>query len=493
LHMSVDPTSGDASVSASRRTPHTLWQVDAGGLAFGYRTGAFSPVDVLDSVLARIDTVNPLLNAFVARDDDAARTAARVSARRWQEGRPLSGLDGVPVSVKDNIPVAGMPCRWGSRVTPALPAAQDESPVDRLRQAGAIIVGKTNVPELTLQGYTDNLLFGATRNPWDARLTPGGSSGGAVAAVASGMGPLALATDGGGSIRRPAGFAGLVGFKPSRDVVLRKHGLSATLPGMEVVGPIGRRVQDVISVMEIIATGWKMSALTPLGHSKRCRILQWRRIGEGPVDSDIAQSLEDVADRLRAMGHEVTTADAPWIVSRFNSEAWPVICATGAAAAIRKEAEEPLQLDRMSESISELIRRGQSTCAVALFDAQQLRSQLIDEIKGLFSTVDMILTPSSAAMPWPAGEPHPRTIDGRDVDGRGHAVFTGFANGAGLPAIGLPAGFSAAGHPIGFHLVGPRGADAELLRLALDYEEAHPWSARWPTEASMRLGQGEVA
>ncbi len=205
--------------------PAALWSLSAADLARAYAARELSPPEVLDAVLDRCDAVNPKINAIVTLDREGAREAARASERRWRAGTARGPLDGVPLTVKDNIPVRGLPTTWGSRVLADYVPTEDELPVARLRAQGVIILGKTNVPEFTLQGYTNNPLFGVTRNPWDLRLTPGGSSGGAVAAVAAGLGPLAIGTDGGGSIRRPAGHAGLVGLKPSTGRVARTRGL----------------------------------------------------------------------------------------------------------------------------------------------------------------------------------------------------------------------------------------------------------------------------
>ena len=182
-----------------------------------------------------------------------ARAAARASETRRHEGSARGPLDGVPLTVKDNINVRGLRTTWGSRLYADFIPTVDELPVARARAAGMVILGKTNVPEFTLSGYTDNLLFGATRNPWDVRLTPGGSSGGAVAAIAAGLGPLALGTDGGGSIRRPASHTGVVGLKPSRGRVARSDGLPQILLDFEVVGPMARTTRDVVLMMAVIA------------------------------------------------------------------------------------------------------------------------------------------------------------------------------------------------------------------------------------------------
>src|SRR5258708_6270577 len=227
------------------RPRQELWQLSAAELAAGYGQNAITPDAVLDATLRRLDEVNPRINAVVTLDRDGARAAAGESTRRWRQLRPLGPLDGVPLTIKDNILAKGLRATWGSRLYADYVPQHDEEPVARLRGAGAVILGKTNVPEFTLQGYTDNALFGVTRNPWNLALTPGGSSGGAVAAVACGIGPIALCTDGGGSIRRPAAHTGLVGFKPSRGMVPRGAGFPAILHDFEVAGPIPRQVRDL--------------------------------------------------------------------------------------------------------------------------------------------------------------------------------------------------------------------------------------------------------
>jgi aspartyl-tRNA(Asn)/glutamyl-tRNA(Gln) amidotransferase subunit A len=393
----------------------------------------------------------------------------------------LSPLDGVVLTIKDNIPVAGLPCRWGSRLYQDLVTERDESPVARLRAAGAVILGKTNVPEFTLQGYTDNLLDGATCNPWNTALTPGGSSGGAVAAVACGIGPLALATDGGGSIRRPASHAGVVGFKPSRGAVPRAHGLPEILPGFEVIGPIARRVGDLVLAMSVIG-GARLGDWTPHEQADALpplRIACWRAIGSSPVDAEILERCDAAAQALRALGHEVREETAPARIEAFNQNTWPVISCAGLAGVLGEldghEAD-------MTPALQQMLARGRALLATELFVAQLRVRELSAEMAALFTRIDLVLTPAAAALPWPAHETHPPVIADVPVDGRGHAVFTAFANAAGLPGLALPAAPSAAGLPIGIQLVGPQGADARLLALGLQYETAQPWHTRWPLD-----------
>lgn len=452
------------------------WRLSATALAAGYAQRGPDPVDVLQAVLARLDSVQPRLRALVAMDDAGARAAAQASAMRWAQGAPLSPLDGVPLTVKDNIPVAGLPCQWGSHLYAGWRPGHDESPVQRLRAAGAVIVGKTNVPEFTLQGYCDNLLHGATHNPWQPGLTPGGSSGGAVAAVAAGIGPLALGTDGGGSIRRPCALTGLVGLKPGWGVVPREGGLPAILPGMEVVGPIARTVEDLRRAMAVLApeAGFNDAALRMPAPQ---RILCWRTVAGRPVDAEVVNGVDAAAEQLRAMGHEVIEAQAPAAVDRFNREAWPVIAATGLAWLLRERADE---VPRLSPALAQMLASGQALSAVDLFQARQHVHALRTAIAGCFAQADLILSPSSAARAWPVQQSHPAQIAGQPVDARGHAIFTAFVNATGLPALNLPAPPGASGLPVGVQLVGRVGSDAALCALGAAFEARQPWTHRWP-------------
>lgn len=450
-----------------------LWQLSAGELASAYRDKRSIPSEALQAVLARIDEVNPRINAIVTLDRIGAQMAAEASNRRIATGKPLSLLDGVPVTVKDSILVGGQRATWGSQLYADYIPDVDEEPVARLRAAGAVILGKTNVPEFTLHGYTDNALFGTTRNPWDLSLTPGGSSGGAVAAVTSGLGPIALGTDGGGSIRRPAAHTGLVGFKPSRGAIPRADGFPAILHDFEVVGPIARHVDDIIIAMEILA-GHALDA-TP-SERPPVRILYIPTFGGAPVDPAISNAVARVAAALERQGHSVERAD------NFNlaapiADVWPVISQTGLAWLL---ARHPNPETKIAPILKEMADYGRAYGATDYLHALDVIEGVDREFARLFERVDILLTPTTAAMPWPANKTHPETIAGQPVGPRGHAVFTPFANALGLPAISLPCTVEAQSLPIGFQLCMAKGRDSALLDFARSYERSVGWPARWP-------------
>jgi aspartyl-tRNA(Asn)/glutamyl-tRNA(Gln) amidotransferase subunit A len=456
------------------------WRLDARSLSQGYAAGALSPLEVVGSVLARAREVQPRLNPLTHLDEAGALAAARQSEDRWRTGMQRSLLDGVPMTVKDNIPVRGMPCRWGSRLYEAHLPGDDETPVARLRAAGAVLLGKTNVPEFTLLGYTDNLLQGPTRNPWNPELTPGGSSGGAVVAVASGIGPIALATDGGGSIRRPCSHTGLVGLKPGAGRVPRAHGLPELLPDLEVIGPVARTVEDLLLVLEVI--GPRLAPLPELPTS-RLRIACWRHIADGPVDRDVLASFDEAMDHLRQEGHVVEALPAPAIVDRFNREAWPVLAGTGLARVLQpwaRQLGEASVGDRLTPAMAALWAMARELPASAVPQAQALVAQLRASIAALLERHDLLATPSAAALPWPAHQTHPTLIDQRPAGPRSHAVFTAFANACGLPALALPTAPTAAGLPTGMQWVGRPGTEEWLCALGQRWEALQPWRHRWP-------------
>ncbi len=463
-----------------------LWKFSATELARDFRTGDITPTEIALACLARLDAVNPSLNAIIARRDDAFLAEAQAASERFERGTPLSMLDGIPLSIKDNIPMAGLPTTWGSLALRDYVPTLDEWVVTRARTAGALIIGKTNVPEFTLDGYTGNLLFGTTRNPWDPALTPGGSSGGAVTAVSAGITPLAIGTDGGGSIRRPASHTGLVGLKPSLGAIARGNMLPPLLMDFEVVGPMGRTVADVRMLFDILrgpveADRASLAAAQAIaGRSKKPtrnrRILFVERLGAAPLDPQIAASVRAAVEVFAGLGHAVEVGDLPLDLDFINA-AWPQVGAIGLDNLFAKypawgQGVAPKYLEMAAQA-----RQLPASRVLAIIDeVDALRRQATE----LFNNFDVVLTPSAAALPWQADQPTPTEIDGQAVGPRGHAIYTSWVNVTGLPAVSVPCAPSAQGLPIGLQLIGGYGADLEILELADAFETAQPWAGRWP-------------
>lgn len=448
-----------------------------------------SPVEILEYFLSRYERLNHRVNAIVAVDTEAAREAAKAAERRALTGARLSALDGIPVTIKDNIFVKGWTVTWGSLLYRGFQAKRDDIAIERLRSAGAIFLGATNTPEFALNQYTDNLVFGVTRNPWAPGCTPGGSSGGAVAALALGLAPLAVGTDAGGSIRRPASYAGVVGLRPSTGRIPRAYGFPALAHDFQVIAPAARTTRDAYLLFHVMAGFDARDRLSGVFRTlpqqlqeirpPRLRIRCVLNAGEAPVDPDVRMSVEEAARTLRGLGHSVETGPAPYSPDRID-RIWATLSSVGLARVLDKHQDWRQLVSPSSKLTAE---RG------AAIDARQYLGAL-DEVAALrlefvqvFDAVDVLLTPTSNALPWSVERPHPATIDGREVGPRGAAAFATFVNATGLPAVSVPGTPAADGLPIGVQLVGRYGDDAMLMALAAEYEEAQPWAARWPALA----------
>jgi aspartyl-tRNA(Asn)/glutamyl-tRNA(Gln) amidotransferase subunit A len=461
-----------------------LWQLSACDLRRCFHEGSLTPLVVAQACLERLDAVNPRLNAVVARRDELFLADAKAATRRHAQGAPLSALDGIPLTVKDSLLTADLPTTWGTTALRQHLTGHDEGAVGRARAAGALIVGKTNVPEFALEGYTANPLFGVTGNPWAPDLTPGGSSGGAVAAVAAGIAPLAIGQDGGGSIRRPASHTGVVGLKPSLSAWPRHHVLPSLLLDFEVIGPIARTVADVRQLFDAVrgpatVDRSSLAAAHAAGHPRRggaLRMLYVERLGAAPLDPQVARSVAQAVQQFAALGHEVDVGALP-LDLEFFADAWPQIGQIGLASTFD---QYPTWEAQASPKYREIAAAGRRLPASRLWQIVERVRQLRRDSAALFEHVDVIVMPSAAALPWPAHEAYPRHIDGQEVGPRGHAVYTGWVNAAGLPALALPAAPSADGLPIGFQLIGRYGSDEELLDLGSTYETRQPWADRWP-------------
>jgi aspartyl-tRNA(Asn)/glutamyl-tRNA(Gln) amidotransferase subunit A len=458
------------------------WQLGASELSAAFARGETTPVEHLALLRRRIDALNPKLNAIIAFAPDV-ESRAQESTTRIKAGGARGPLEGIPVLVKDNILARGVPCVWGSRVFQDYVPTDDELPVARLREAGAIILGKTNVPELTFEGITWNAVFGATRNPYDLDLTPGGSSGGSVAAVAAGLVPLALGTDGGGSIRRPASHTGLVGLKPSIGAVPRVNSLPMMLLDLEVIGPIARTVEDAKLLFEAMSgpDARDRRSLFKVNKTRKnpLRILYVQRFGDAPLDSEIARSVDAAARTLEALGCRVESGALPLELGPLN-DFWPRFGAAGVAYVM---AMHPGKERLLGPRFQAMLDLGRGVSAAEYLAGIEIFERLRGESESLFERFDLVMTPSAAALPWPAEQPYPELIDGKKVGPRGHAVYTGWVNACGIPAVNLPCAPSKRGMPIGFQLAAAFGADELVLETGMRYQAANPWRSRWPAIA----------
>ena len=464
-----------------------LWKLDSLVLSEKLARGDTTPVELLDHFLGRIEDLNGALNAVVSMDPNA-RAEARRSEQRRVAGVPLSPLDGVPIVIKDNLVVRGLPTTWGSRLYEGRTATEDELPVAKLREAGVVIVGKTNVPEFTIEGYTDNPLFGVTPNPWDLNVTPGGSSGGSVAAVASGMIPMSIGTDGGGSIRRPAAYTNLVGLKTSLGRVPRGGGLPQLLLDMEVVGPLTRSVRDQALLFDVLAQPDHRDhrslrfhpgdALRVLANPPGpLRVLAVEEIGNAPLDPDIRKSFRQMVELLTTLGHEVGAGPLP-LDTREIDESWASIGQIGLARLLERE---PGMRDLASHKYVEWAKTPYD--APHLLKVIESISELRNRAAQVFRGVDVIMTPTCAAMPWSTDISFPPEIDGQPVGPRGSAVYTGWVNACGHPAISVPGRRKDGGLPIGIQFVAGLGEDEVLLRLSQQIETEQSWREKWPPVA----------
>jgi len=455
-----------------------LHRLPAGDLVRGYRRRRFSPVEVIGAVLDRIAAVNEPVNAFVRVDEEAALAAARDSEQRWADGAPCGLLDGVPATIKDILLSRGWPTLRGSRtVDPDQPWRADAPVTASLRRHGAVLLGKTTTPEFGWKGVTDSALSGITRNPWDTGRTPGGSSGGAAVACALGMGALHAGTDGGGSIRIPAGFTGVFGHKPSFGRVpawpMSPFGTVAH------VGPLTRTVEDAALMLTVIsepdARDWYALPYEPRDYrvglesgvaGLRCAFSP--DPGTGRVDAEVAAAVQGAAGTLADLGAEVEEITAPL---RDAGDVFRVFWFAGAANFLRGFSDQ--QRARIDPGLQAVAEKGAAYTIADYYDATEARAELGRAMNALHEDFDLLLTPTLPIPAFAAGQvsPDPGEIEGW-VD---WTPFSYPFNLTQQPACSVPCGFTRAGLPVGMQVVGPMHADALVLRVARAYEAACPF------------------
>ena len=441
-----------------------------------------SPVEVVEALLGRIELVNPRLNAYCTVTADAARTAARAAEAAVLRGDPLGPLCGVPFSVKDLVITRGVRTAFGSRIYEHHIPDEDAPVVERLRAAGAIMLGKTTTPEFGWKGATDSPLTGISRNPWDLTKTPGGSSGGAAAAVAAGLAPLAVGTDGGGSIRIPASFCGVFGLKPT-------CGLVPVYPApntgtLSHVGPMTRSVRDAALMLQVMAgpddrdplsfpaTGIDFTGGLDDG-IRGLRVAWSPTFGYAKVAPEVRVLAEAAARRFQDLGCLVEEVER---LFADPDPIWAPLFYAGVAARLEPFLAE--WRDRIDPGLLEVVEEGNRLSGVELSKASFARAAFYQEVRQFFQRYDLLLSPTLAVPPFTAGMERPPDYPAGSR--LSWVAFTYPFNLTGHPAATVPCGFTADGLPIGLQIVGRRLQDGVVLRASAAFEAALPWAGRRP-------------
>jgi aspartyl-tRNA(Asn)/glutamyl-tRNA(Gln) amidotransferase subunit A len=444
-----------------------------------FRARDLSPVEATEAALQRIEALDGQVNAFCLVDPDLALVDARRSEERWLRGEPKGILDGVPASVKDLLLTKGWPTLRGSRLVPPDQDWSEDAPsVARLREHGAVLIGKTTTPELGWKGVTDSPLHGITRNPWNTERTAGGSSGGSAAAVALGMGPLSVGTDGGGSVRIPASFSGIFALKPTYGrIPLYPASPFGTLAH---AGPMTRTVDDAALMMDVLtlpdSRDW--SALPPPQDSHTTdldsgvaglRIAFSPTLGYVKVDPQVEARVRAAVDVLSGLGADVEEVDPG-----FDDpvEAFHVLWFTGAAKSVEQFPEE--SWSELDPGLRDVCEQGRRMTAMDYLEATGVRMRLGVVMGRFHETYDALVTPTvpipafTAGVEVPEGSVSPRWTS--------WTPFTYPFNMTQQPAASIPCGVNADGLPVGFHIVGARHADALVLRVCKAYQDATSWT-----------------
>jgi aspartyl-tRNA(Asn)/glutamyl-tRNA(Gln) amidotransferase subunit A len=452
--------------------------LSAGELIEAYRSRRLSPVEVTQAALARIERLNPIYNAFVLVGHEQAMQAARSSEARWMKGAPAGLADGLPTTVKDLLLVKGWPTRRGSRtVDPNQPWEEDSASVARLREHGAVFLGKTTTPEFGWKGVTDSPLTGVTSNPWDMRMTPGGSSGGAAVAAACAMGVLHVGTDGGGSIRIPAGFCGMFGFKPTFGLVpVHPHPPPWTLWHQ---GPIVRTVSDAALMLSVISQPdvRDFYAAPPLNIDYRegledgirgMRIAYDRTLGYAKVDPEVAACVDKGVSELTGLGANVEEID---LALSDPIEIMQPLWSVALAMAVQPMTSEQRKL--VEPPLLELAQPGFSISALEYRQIEKQREALARKMNLLHQQYGLLVTPQLATTAFPVKhEVPPGTGRTRWWE---WSPFTYPFNLTQQPAATVPCGFASNGLPVAMQIVGAKFAERKVLRAARAYEQLHPF------------------
>jgi amidase len=449
----------------------------------------------MQAVLARLDSVNPAVNACVTVARDSALAEARKATAGMKRGRTLPPLFGVPISIKDLTPTKGIRTTWGSKIHEHDVPTEDSLVVERLKAAGGIVFAKTNTPEFGAGGNTFNAVFGTTRNPWDPALTCGGSSGGAAVALATGIGPLAQGSDLGGSLRTPAAFCGVVGFRTTPGLV-PEYPNHLAWDSLSVTGPMARTVSDIALMLSVMAGPDDRAPLSydvdtreflqaVKSPSMKGMRIAWTPDLNGliPVEAEVARVAHGAARVFRSLGARVDSASPDF------TEVNDIVLGTRGLSMVARHADKLLKWrDKMQKGLVWNIEQGLALSARDIARAQTARTELWHRVRKFMETRDFLILPTVAVPPFPVEQAWPTEINGKHADNYTQWFFLTYAiTLTGLPAISVPCGFTASGLPVGLQIVGRRRQEAAVLRAAAAFEAAAPWRDRIPPVVAARL------
>jgi aspartyl-tRNA(Asn)/glutamyl-tRNA(Gln) amidotransferase subunit A len=442
-----------------------------------------SPSDLVEVALARIERYNPALNVFITIVADRARTEARRAEKQFRERRATSPLCGIPVSIKDNFLTRGVRTTAGSSILSDFVPDEDSDVVQKLKQVGAIVLGKTNMHEFAYGITNENPHYGPARNPWDPDRVTGGSSGGSAAALAMGIGYAATGTDTGGSIRIPSALCGIVGLKPTFELV-SVEGVVPLARTLDHAGPMARTVMDVSIILEAIAGDYPRGTIRP-DHRKlqknrpRKFCLGWpRQYFFERIDREVQNAIESAAKCFKSLGAKIKEFSMPGLARAVEPS-------TNIALAEATEYHEsqgyfPAQAIKYGDEVRHRLELGRKILAVDYLHALDVKREITQEFDAVFEDVDAILAPTLPIAAPRIGEKEV-VIGGEKETVRSALVrLNRPANLTGHPAVSIPCGFTRSGLPIGLQLIGPYWSEARLLSIALAYEDQTEWHKRRP-------------
>jgi amidase len=457
-------------------------------LAKLYRARKVSPFEVMQGVLERVESVNPRVNAVVTLARESALWDARRATAALKRRATLPPLFGIPVGIKDVTATRGIRTTHGSKLYEDHVPEEDALVVHRLRAAGAIIVGKTNTPEFAFGPNTVNAVFGATRNPWNLERTSGGSSGGSAAGLATGMFPIAEGTDLGGSLRGPASFCGVVGFRTTPGLIPRYPSVLAW-DTYSVEGPMARTIADTALMLSVMAgaddrapISYEIDTRPFLAAVKTPSVKGWRIAwtpdldGLVPVDDEVRAVVERAVEVFRSLGARVEAA------SPDMSDVPEIVRTSRGLLMVARHAEKlPEHRAILQEGLVDNTEQGLALSSREVAQGEVLRTRLWERVRTFLETRDVLLMPTMATPAFPVDQPHVLMVNGQPLGKGMQRSFLTYAwSVLGLPAISIPCGFTADGLPVGLQIVGKRRAEAAVLRAAAAFEIAQPWADRRP-------------